>query len=97
MTVSTSSYTKSALDTACFSVTADTHPGTLPRVLELFAKRGLTPLKCHASQNPSKDANQVIDIQMAEMGQDLARRIGASLRETWGIQSVLVSNKTNAF
>ena len=29
--------------TACFSVAAAAEPGVMPRVLELFAKRGLVP------------------------------------------------------
>ena len=29
--------------TACFSVHARAEPGVMPRVLELFAKRGLVP------------------------------------------------------
>ena len=31
--------------TACFSVIATAVPGTMPRVLEIFAKRGLVPAR----------------------------------------------------
>src|SRR5258705_1883580 len=34
-----------ALVTVCFSVQAAAEPGVMPRVLELFAKRGLVPQK----------------------------------------------------
>ena len=37
-----------SLPTACFSVVARAEPGVLPRVIELFAKRGLVPTRCHA-------------------------------------------------
>ncbi len=97
MSVSSTPLKQTQTDTACFSVTADTHPGTFPRVLELFAKRGLTPFKCHASQSMMAEQEQVIDIQMAGMAPDLAGKVGASLRETWGVQSVLVSSKTSAY
>jgi len=33
---------------ACFSVSAEPSPGLLPRVTELFAKRGLVPDEIHA-------------------------------------------------
>ena len=102
MSVSSSARKLPNINTACFSVTADTDPGTFPRVIELFAKRGLTPLKCHSSQthmnaNMEIDTQQVIDIQMTGMDQALANKIGASLRQTYGVFSVLLSTKTNAF
>ena len=36
-------------DVHCFAVAADPSPGLLPRVLELIAKRGLVPLRVHAT------------------------------------------------
>ena len=38
-----------ALVTFCFSVQAAAEPGIMPRVLELFAKRGLVPQKWHST------------------------------------------------
>ena len=35
--------------TACFSVQARAEPGVMPRVLELFAKRGLVPQRWHSA------------------------------------------------
>lgn len=50
-----------------FSLVADADPGTLPRVLEYVAKRGLVPLALH-----SRLTGDMLDIAM-EIG-DLPRR-----------------------
>ena len=74
--------------TAHFSVTARAEPGVLPRVLEYFAKRGLTPDAFSANRN---DAVLTIDIQMIGMDLELAEYIGRCLDRIFEVDNVLVS------
>ena len=77
--------------TACFSVTAEAEPGVMPRVLELFAKRGLVPSLWHSKVAPTGELT--IDLQMAGMETALALQIAKSLRQIWGVSSVLTAEK----
>lgn len=77
--------------TACFSVTAEAEPGVMPRVLELFAKRGLVPSLWHSKVAPTGELT--IDVQMDDMADPLARRIAANLRQIWGVATVLTAEK----
>lgn len=77
--------------TACFSVTAEAEPGIMPRVLELFAKRGLVPSLWHSKVAPTGELT--IDVQMDGMEAPLARQIAASLRQIWGVATVLTAEK----
>jgi hypothetical protein len=58
-----------ALVTFCFSVQAVAEPGVMPRILELFAKRGLVPQKWHSAVSGTVLA---IDVQTAELGRHTA-------------------------
>ncbi|WP_245957127.1 hypothetical protein [Aestuariispira insulae] len=78
---------------ACFSVHAKSDPGSLPRVLEPFAKRGLVPAQVHVTRDRDDNGLLQIDLQMADMDLDTATTIGRSLNQIFGIQSVLVSEK----
>lgn len=79
--------------TACFTVTAMAHPGMLPRVLEPFAKRGLVPTKLHAVEQSDHDAALLIDLQVVDMELETAQKIGSTLNQVFGVNSVLVSAK----
>ena len=72
--------------TACFSVIATAEPGTMPRVLEIFAKRGLVPARWLSAVAGPRDGEIHIDIQLAE-------RLAQSLRQVVSVQSVLTSEK----
>src|SRR3546814_4002179 len=89
-----------ARPTACFSVVARAEPGLLPRVIELFAKRGLVPTRCHArvGARPGRDepAELTIDIQMAGMEATLAEYVAACLRQIHDVACVLTSEKREA-
>lgn len=76
---------------ACFSVTAEAEPGVMPRVLELFAKRGLVPSLWHSRVGPANELT--IDLQMEGMEAPLARQIAQSLRQIWGVSAVLTAEK----
>ena len=72
----------------CFSVQARAEPGVMPRVVELFAKRGLVPHRWH-----SMVAGEAltIDVQIGGLGQDLALYIARSMRQITGVETVLTS------
>src|SRR6266851_4829613 len=72
----------------CFSVQARAEPGVMPRIVELFAKRGLVPQKWHSSASGEA---LTIDVQMAELGRDLAAYIARCMRQITGVETVLTS------
>jgi acetolactate synthase small subunit len=77
--------------TACFSVHAVANPGVMPRVLELFAKRGLVPSSWTSRVGAEQDLT--IDIQMSGMDGALMDYVAACLRQIVGVEVVLVSEK----
>jgi acetolactate synthase small subunit len=77
--------------THCFSVHAVAEPGVMPRVLELFAKRGLVPSSWTSRVGVEQDLT--IDIQMAGMSVEVADYITRCLRQIVGVQVVLASRK----
>ena len=77
--------------THCFSVHALAEPGIMPRVLELFAKRGLVPSSWTSRVGLEHDLT--IDIQIAGMSAELADYVTRCLRQIAGVQVVLASRK----
>src|SRR6516225_12038126 len=80
--------------TACFSVDAHAEPGVMPRVLELFAKRGLVPSFWQSSTSGGDRTRLTIDIQMRGLGRDAMDYIAACLRQITFVEVVLTSQKT---
>ena len=80
--------------TACFSVHAHAEPGVMPRVLELFAKRGLVPSAWQSWTTGTDGAELTIDIQMRGLGRDAMDYIAAWLRQITFVEVVLTSQKT---
>ena len=84
---------------ACFSVHAESDPGSLPKVLEPFAKRGLVPRQVHVTRETGLSGSEAgglqIDLQMTGMDLETATTIGRSLNAIFGIHSVLVSEKVS--
>jgi hypothetical protein len=72
----------------CFSVQARAEPGVMPRVVELFAKRGLVPQKWHSTASGEA---LTIDVQMAGLDRDLAGYIARCMRQITGVETVLTS------
>src|SRR5437016_12011974 len=74
--------------TACFSVHARAEPGVMPRVLEIFAKRGLVPRKWQSTV-----AGEVltIDVHIAGLDRDLSDYIACCMRQFTGVETVLTS------
>jgi acetolactate synthase small subunit len=82
--------------TACFCVHAHAEPGVMPRVLELFAKRGLVPSAWNSSTRGTEHAELTIDIQMRGLDRDAADYIAACLRQIAFVDVVLTSEKPGA-
>lgn len=79
--------------TQCFSVQALADPGTLPRVVEVFAKRGLIPGRIHASRTSTPKEGLIIDIHLEDTGPEQARLIAQELRRQFCVEAVLVAEK----
>lgn len=77
--------------TACFSVHAVADPAIMPRVLGLFAKRGLVPTSW--ASRVGHEQELTIDIQMQGMDGGLMGYVAACLRQIVGVEVVLVSEK----
>src|SRR5258706_15552609 len=65
----------------CFSVQARAEPGVMPRVVELFAKRGLVPQNWHST---ASDEALTIDVQIGGPGPGLAPYIPRCLGQITG-------------
>ena len=79
--------------TCCFSVHAHAEPGTMPRILELFAKRGLVPTLWHSATYGADDAMLTIDVQMQGLSRDVADYIAACMRQMPFVEVVLTFEK----
>jgi hypothetical protein len=77
----------------CFSVVAACNPGVMPRVLEVFVKRGMVPSRWYSLVTGPLCDELHIDVQAAVMDAPDAERIAASLRQVFGVDTVLVSEK----
>jgi acetolactate synthase small subunit len=72
-----------------FSIHARAEPGVMPRIVELFAKRGLVPQ--HWSSAVAQSV-LTIDLEMTGIDRDLAAYIARSMRQIVGVDSVLTSS-----
>ncbi|HZU91226.1 MAG TPA: hypothetical protein VE993_18380 [Stellaceae bacterium] len=76
--------------TAAFRVHARAEPGILPRLLELFAKRGLVPALWHSAL--SRDARDlVIEIEMPGLAEAVRDYMAAAMRQIVGVDVVLTA------
>jgi hypothetical protein len=73
--------------TACFSVHAEAEPGVMPRVLALFAKRGLVPTSWHSRVSAGE---LTIDLQMKGLDGATAAYLAACLRQVVSVTTVLI-------
>ena len=78
--------------TACFCLHAHADPGAMPRVLELFAKRGLVPSAWH-SVICGTDPRLTIDIEMHGLGRDVMEYIAACMRQMQFVEVVLTTER----
>lgn len=79
----------------CFSIRAHAEPGVMPRVLEVFAKRSLVPLRWHADRvGGTADSEELaIDLQVAGLSPEKAAFLARCLRQIWGVETVLTAEK----
>ena len=75
-------------ETVCFTLQARAEPGVMPRVVELFAKRGLVPQKWHSTASRSV---LTIDVQIGGLDRDLADYIARCMRQITGVETVLTA------
>ena len=81
----------------CFSVTADSNPATLPRILEVFAKLGRIPNQCHSSVMGSMVEYMHIYLEFSNMDQTEAEHQARALRGCFLVTAVLTSQKQTQF
>jgi acetolactate synthase small subunit len=74
--------------TASFSVHARPEPGVMPRVLELFAKRGLVPQRYHGA---ALGKQLTIDVQIAGLDPEVVDYIARCMRQIAGVEVVLTA------
>ncbi len=76
-----------------FSVVADADPGSLPRILELIAKRGLVPLSLTSRLT---DDTLAVEMEMLGMPQAESDHVGNCLRQIPMVACVTVTERTPA-
>ena len=85
---------------ACFSIHAEADPGVMPRVLELFAKRGLLPRRWVSDVTGPGGGHGggelAIDVQVAGLDPETQAYIARCLRQVWGVGTVLTSVRGGA-
>ncbi|MBV8778157.1 MAG: hypothetical protein JO032_19285 [Alphaproteobacteria bacterium] len=76
--------------TAAFTVHARAEPGVLPRLLELFAKRGLVPERWHSTVvRPAMKL--AIDIEMRGLETGTVEYVANCMRRVPGVELVLTA------
>ena len=78
--------------TFCLTVRAVADPGSLPRLLEVFVKRGMVPSKLFCVATGADELT--VDLQVTGLDDDLGAVIANQLRSQVGIETVLTSVKT---
>lgn len=78
----------------CFSVAAYPDPGLMPRVLELFAKRGLVPSRFIAQVDDAPEPRMELDIQASGLTLDVAAHMARSMGQIAGVERVLMAERS---
>ena len=68
----------------------------MPRVLELFAKRNLVPMRWHSDVLGGPGRDLAIDVQVEGVSTDLGHYIARCLRQIPGVATVLTAEKRPA-
>ena len=80
---------------ACFSIQAGADPSIMPRVLELFAKRGMIPQRWHSDLG-GRRSELTNDLQVGGLDRAKAELIAHAIRQMVTVTSVLTSEKSYA-
>ena len=78
---------------SCYAVEGEADPGLLPRVLELFVKRGLVPDRCFLQRHGRQGEHLQIDLQVAGFDAATADNVARALRQIPLVTAVLTSEK----
>ena len=81
-------------ETACFSIQAEAEPTVMPRILELFAKRGLIPSRWHSDLGGRRRDELTIDFQVEGLSPDRVEVIAHGIRQMVSVTTVLTSQKS---
>lgn len=76
-----------------FSVQALPDPGIMPRIIELFAKRGLVP---HRWQSTASETALTIEVQTTGLDRELAEYIARCMRQIHGVETVFTVETRHA-
>jgi acetolactate synthase small subunit len=95
-TVADSVAETSLSETAYFSVHARAEPGVMPRVLELFAKRGLVPFCWHSTVSGADQSRLTIEIQMSGLSREITDYVAACMRQIAGVEAALTLCQSRA-
>lgn len=74
---------------AIFFVTADAEPGLVPRLVEPFAKLGLTPARVHVSSEDGAGEEISADLRVCNVAPLTAHLIDKALRRVVGVRTVI--------
>ena len=85
---------RNPVPTFCLTVRTVAEPGSLPRLLEVFAKRGMVPSKLFCVATGAEELT--VDLQVTGLDPDLGTIIANQIRSQVGIETVLTSVKTEA-
>ncbi len=88
--------TRASSRVACFSIQAAAEPGVMPRVLELFARRGLVPRRWVSDVTGPGGRELAIDIQIAGLAPETQAYLARCLRQIWGVGTVLTSERAQS-
>ena len=83
-------------EVAYFFVYARAEPGVMPRVLELFAKRGLVPSRWRSAIAAGDPQLLTIDIQMPGLGPEIGEYIAASMRQIASVEMVSAGRRARS-
>jgi acetolactate synthase regulatory subunit len=91
MSVQPTLTTAASSGAACYSVHAAADPSVMPRVLEVFAKRGLVPSRWYSTLAGPGGEKMHIDIQVSGLEPGLGDRLAVLLRQLVYVETVLTS------
>jgi len=88
---STHAAERAAPSTVRFSLKARSEPGVMPRVLELFAKRGLVPRKWHSVTLGPGGTALKIDLEIDGLEPGSIEYVANCMRGIGGVETVLTA------
>ena len=77
-----------------YSVTAAAEASVMPRILDLFAKRGLMPFYLHAAIGDDERLN--VDLRVCGLEHNSAHHVARCLRRLVAVERVLMAGEADA-